>query len=794
MATIHPSISPVSDAARARPREDLIRLPGGRWSLWSCAGVRGAGFPASDVLRLASPTCARLVARLLNEPKRRPASSSPALVEAFASETRRLGTELRTVARDAAFGEAVLWQNRRAFAHGVAPLAAESDDDGGRHRRQRELLVASYLQRYCVKNDSIGFFGPVGWARISEAPMALSVTCGTSIVAARAFYLESWGIDALARTFDSDPALRAWRVPRLLPFVRLEGTRLMVGSRVARELSLAQARLCAACDGERPAQAIAREMPRWPGAAFAIDEDVYALLEEWQAAGYLVWSFEGPREFRAEQRLRERLARIEEAELRTRALQALDEIESAARTVQHSSGDCAALDRAMQALESTFTRVTGASPTRREGQIYASRTLAYEDCRRDVAVEIGADLLARLGPPLSLLLHSARWVVQALAQHYATEFRVAFEALTRGVRRRLPLGVFLSRLPLMATPPGTLPAAGHEVRAALQQRWASVLLPPPAARALQYRSRDLYARVQAAFEVTADALPSWGRAVSPDVMIDASGVDAIERGDYRLVLGELHLLNTLQRGVFLEQHPCPDDLIRALDLDGPEPRVVWSEAKITLPERVHLITRPRDFSYSVSRDPSPVPAARTLRTADLEVVDEAGTLVVQTRDGRHRFPCLEFFGCLMMQRNVNAFDLLPPAAHRPRVMIDDVVVCREQWRVTASEITFASHGDDLERFVDCQRWRRRLELPTFAFVKLPTERKPSYIDFSSPVYVDLFARAVRALQRADPAAIVTLTEMLPSHEGAWLVDAAGQRYTSELRLVAIVPNAPPSAA
>ena len=35
-------------------------------------------------------------------------------------------------------------------------------------QRQHEALVASYLQRYCAKNDSIGFFGPVGWSQIDD--------------------------------------------------------------------------------------------------------------------------------------------------------------------------------------------------------------------------------------------------------------------------------------------------------------------------------------------------------------------------------------------------------------------------------------------------------------------------------------------------------------------------------------------------------------------------------------------------------------------------------------------------
>src|SRR6185503_10923398 len=33
----------------------LIDLPGGEWAVWRCVGLRGAGFPAAEVLKLSSP-------------------------------------------------------------------------------------------------------------------------------------------------------------------------------------------------------------------------------------------------------------------------------------------------------------------------------------------------------------------------------------------------------------------------------------------------------------------------------------------------------------------------------------------------------------------------------------------------------------------------------------------------------------------------------------------------------------------------------------------------------------------
>jgi hypothetical protein len=74
------------------------------------------------------------------------------------------------------------------------------------------------------------------------------------------------------------------------------------------------------------------------------------------------------------------------------------------------------------------------------------------------------------------------------------------------------------------------------------------------------------------------------------------------------------------------------------------------------------------------------------------------------------------------------------------------------------------------------------------FVVSPTEPRPFYVDFDSPVYVTIFAKAVRRLARQDPDARLRISEMLPNPEQTWLTDDQGERYTSELRLVAFTQD------
>ncbi|MEV8156229.1 hypothetical protein AB0R11_27515, partial [Streptomyces fradiae] len=80
---------------------------------------------------------------------------------------------------------------------------------------------------------------------------------------------------------------------------------------------------------------------------------------------------------------------------------------------------------------------------------------------------------------------------------------------------------------------------------------------------------------------------------------------------------------------------------------------------------------------------------------------------------------------------------------------------------------------------------RERDLPRFVFVVSPTEPRPFYVDFDSPVYVNIFAKAARRLARQDAGARLVVSEMLPTPEQAWLTDDEGRTYTSELRFVAV---------
>jgi hypothetical protein len=76
-------------------------------------------------------------------------------------------------------------------------------------------------------------------------------------------------------------------------------------------------------------------------------------------------------------------------------------------------------------------------------------------------------------------------------------------------------------------------------------------------------------------------------------------------------------------------------------------------------------------------------------------------------------------------------------------------------------------------------------MPARVFTKSSLERKPMYLDVESPALCRILCRQARKAAEASPTDRIHFTEMLPGPGECWLADGDGNRYVSELRLVAV---------
>ncbi|MDQ3804643.1 MAG: lantibiotic dehydratase family protein [Acidobacteriota bacterium] len=702
------------------------------------------------------------------------------------------------VAQMRRFQEAVIWQNRGAFRSALVPLLRKEPTAGARNSKQRqhEELVATYLQRYCLKNDTIGFFGPVGWARLGAGGEALTARPGPSILAERTVYFEVWGIDAFIEKLNQNKALRPWIAPRRLPYLHVEGTSLLLPMGRPMRLTPAQAAALKACDGRQTAREIVAGLMRDFPNEIRTETQGYGLLEFFDNRKTILWSLLVPTGLNPEKYCRQLIERIGDEQLRREALDGLDELERGREAVARAAGNPEELERALAGLDETFTDITAASSTRAAGKMYAARTLVYEDCRRDIEVEVGPQILEELGPPLSLLLTSTRWYTYQVAEAYRKVFREVYEELARQTGSRVvDAATFWYRVSPIIYAKETV---GLKILPEFQRRWEEILNLPEGQSRVHYTTEELRGRVESAFAAPGSGW-STGRYHSPDVMIAAPSAEAIRGGDFELVMGELHLgTNTLRGSLFVAQHPHQKEIFEAARHDLGEDSIRVAPPKNWpgwTARTTPTLFPPQNYRLMVTHDSCCESESRALPIGSLVVEEEGGELYVRTRDGQARFVGIEAFADAFSGQSVNYFKPLRPRKHRPRITVDKLVIARESWAFSPAEFTFAYEKDDAERFLAARRWAAEQSMPRFVFVKSPVEVKPFYVDCDSPIYVDIFAKVVRRTKDSEHAeSLITISEMHPVHEQSWLPDAEGQRFTSEFRIVAVDPvyGTPPS--
>ncbi len=768
----------------------LVPLGDTGWSVWRDVLLRTAGFPVTGLAGFAAPDCAAVADRHLAGDV-----TDEVFRKAHHEATEAAAERVCEIAADPLFREAVTWQNPDVLVALDGLVAQGPRGPRNVRRRGRENVVAGYWQRYTAKTETIGFVGPVCWGRVeAEGPGATGVTVrpGSGLVRERRVYLEYWALAAYADRLAADPLVRRWFAPVLGPHLTLDGRHVLRPARSPAPVSAHEAAALARCDGTRPAVAVVAELVADTDSGVRRETDGYLLLANLAERGLLRWDADLPQGFHAEHALRGRLTVIGDPTVRAAALAGLDRLTTAKERV---AGDPATLAAALSTVDTEFTALTGLAPRRRPGQVYAGRALCHEETVRDLDIVVGRHVLDALAPALALPLRAARWLTVALADAYREALReLSAELRADGGPVRLADLWFLAQGALFGAGERPVDAVARE----FADRWARVLGladVPAGTRRLTYTADELAPAVAAGF---AAARPggSAGRVHSPDLQLGATSVEAIARGEFVAVLGELHAAwPTFDAALFTGGHPDMARLRDALAADlGPHRvRPLYPlDYPRTGGRLTHSLAGPTDHWLAFADAPG-ADRDRLLPATAAVVSENDSALIVTGPDGR-TWPLLEVFSALVSMHAAEAFKVMTDRPHTPRITVDRLVLARETWRTTAADTGLVAGTDPAGRYLAVRRWRAALDLPERVFVRVATELKPSYVDLTSPLYANRLCLLVRAAERAaGGAAGVVVTELLPTPEQAWVPDAHGRRYVSELRLQVRDPAEPATA-
>ncbi|RQW85219.1 MULTISPECIES: thioesterase domain-containing protein [Micromonospora] len=747
------------------------------WSVWRDAVLRTTGFPADGLELFSAPRAATAADELLAT-----GAGTDRFDKEFEEALRSGAQRFTALAADPLLREAVTWQNRGALVAFDGLVRGGADAARNVRRRDRERALLKYWQRYCGKNETVGFFGPSCWVTVDPAqPEVARVNPGDRLTRRRWVWFESWALTAYADRIGADLAVRRWWPPMLRPHLAVRDRAVLRPGRPPLTLTPVEAGLLRAADGRRPAADLVAD----PAIGLRRPEDGYALLDRLVERELITWDAALPVSPDAERVLADRIEAIGDEQARAAARAGFDRLRAARDEVAAAAGDAERLRAALDALDATFTELTGVPAVRRAGQMYAGRTVCYEDSARDLDVVFGAPLLAELAAPLDVLLRAARWLANALARAYLDVLRGLYEELRAESGGPVPLADLWFLAQGMFWGDGERPV--DAVAAEFAARWSGLFgldTLPADTTDVRLRAADLADRIDAVFPGTG---PEWSNAAihSPDLQICATDADALRRGDYTVVLGELHAAwSSFDCAVFTPSHPDVERLRDALAADLGQRRVRllfpadWPRRTSRTAES---LTGPTDRHLAFLDAPGADPA-RVLPTVDLVVDDVDGELVATASDGQ-RWPLTEIFAEPFSAHAVDGFKLVAAAPYTPRITVDRLVLARQTWRTTVGDSGLAVPNGERERFLAVRDWRRRLGLPEQVYVKFGTETKPCFVDLSAPAFATTLCAMARAA-RVDGGDDVsfTVSEMLPAPEQAWVPDGQGRRYFSELRL------------
>src|ERR1035441_3338555 len=291
-------------------------------------------------------------------------------------ELRELRLRLRGIATDARFQEAVWLSSPDMLDRAVLwYLGQPSSAPRSNRVRSVERQLAAYLQRFCAKNDTASFFGPVAYGHFDGAgEREWPSAARAERIARRETFISHWAANALAQRIAAEAELRPHLRLRRHPACRFnhEATEARLPGGRAVSLAGAPAEVVALVDGVRTAADVATALGRET-------VEILPLLDRLEAARVLVRQAEVPvTELRTLPWLREWLTGFPDLPVRRRWQCHLDEIEALRGAFEQA--DLEGRRELLRRLEEKVATLTDAPARRRAGQIYADRLVLPEEC------------------------------------------------------------------------------------------------------------------------------------------------------------------------------------------------------------------------------------------------------------------------------------------------------------------------------------------------------------------------------------------------------------------------------
>jgi len=666
-------------------------------------------------------------------------SHRAALSARYAEERQALRKRLRERAAEPAIQEAVFFSNPAMYENVWSRyLEGEQRPDNSDARRV-ERQVYTYLQRFCAKNETTSFFGPISYGEC-DGEDGEDVKVVPSGSTRRRTFLTFWAVTELARAVAREREVRRHLPLRLNPLFKVEAGRASCEPlKLEVALSAEAERLLGVLPG-------APTLGAASGALGQPVETVERLVVPLMKSALVLLGLPFvANDFGTFTSLREAVAALPASEARERWLSRLDELERLRG--EFEGAGLARRRELLGTLETRFTEYTGKPARRGEGQVYSDRLILYEEASSPFRLKLGRRFSEEMAAKLSGALGLSAAYGDRVQRSYREQVRDALgpeerplDFLEYAVRLR-PDQVAGSRF--APVPPILLDEDLSRARTlpedflGTSQPGGRYALPDVCLAAAGNGFEVMCARVHHHL-----MLWSWLSAFYPD------------RARYQSVAGQ-----------WLEREPAARGLVGLA---------------IRRRNKGFYVYPGRKLMYSVS-DVLDVEQG-ALKPHDVKVLPTGEGPVLVDGEGQRLslyMPLDDFntyapFAALAHPQVLHA-KLRTQGRHLPRLHVGGAVYQRERWELPT---TLFSQVSGMDLLLAVERERRTSGWPRFVFMRSTVERKPYLIDTASPFALELLLYLSRGAEQ------LSVEEMYPAPEQLWLKDERG-RYTCEMRMQAV---------
>lgn len=727
----------------------------GGWQWFEHFVLRSTGFPFEWLADLRMEQTLFLLSQDSEEER---------LQAVFEKELAEKRSKLKDMFDTEDFRQAIFISNPDMYPHIDRYMHHFSPSQRPSKVKRIEKKLFTYLQRFCAKNESASFFGPLNYGKVNrEEPRYWTGEWDqNSYLQDRESFIAYWAVKELMKAAGAEKELSPYVPLHISAWTILEEEHILTSSENRIKLPerlmsilryIQQHSPCLAQVIEAHIDISPAQIENWINQL--VSKGV--LRKEWVIPSTLVHPLSV---------FLEQIRSLPDHKVKEKWCRELEELSKI--TERLAEQKITSKIEIVRKLEEKFEQLTGKPSRRGKASLYADRFVYYEDAHGHIKqFTLGEPFIQDLESKLSGALNLSAAYGEEVWNHYQLLGKNVFEKMQTVLHQEIPFSKFIEQLREHYPDIPALPSFsftqqleemveenGSELK---KVEISSKLLP------IQHSNRSLYAL--------------------PDLFLQASNIEDLQTGNVEIILAKLHhhlLMNNWMTHFYQDKESLETELIQLL-------RQVDLADGTTL-AGIEVMRRNKAFydypSKVVEIAEKPAQGKESIKLSELVVTKNDEENLVLLRKGT--FEQIELYVPLADQVFYLPFAMfskpmllhvpISTGKHTPRIVIDGVVYQRERWSFEAAPLHLAFKGlHSVELMKKVEEWRTSEGLPDIIYMKGSEVRKPYWIDFKNYFSLELMQQIV--MENAN----VMIEEMLPDPDHLWLSSTKGS-HSCELRM------------